>query len=535
MTASGNRKPNLTLPLTDGMNTMSLRKSRLALFILLIVVALTCDSRTEAERVLIVDAGSPVEEDGDGDLVFRTITAAVESAVAGDRISVAPGRYDRALGERFPISIQSNLMLEGAGPSQTVISADGALSALRIQRASVVVTGFSVQGAAGLEASAVVVTGDVGQVQISGNVVQDVTAPAGAYAFGIRVYRVNKGRVVVANNAVQRVAGNGISVGHSGADVEVLDNRVSEITQGTYDGVAYSVGIAINASTGALVRGNDVSRATVGIGLTGSTGNTVQGNRVYDNLQQETITHILLTVAGISITVPGCGILVALGSHGNAILENELMGNGTGVLVQQSDENVIARNVVKANQATSFTLLGETAHGAGVVITLSNRNRVVENVIAGNGDTGIIIRDGGLNLISGNNITGHQGSGVLSYSGVRSAPNAIELNEILENPGSGISIKGGYSHLRRNVIAGNGTGVELMESAQAADHLVTENDIDGNGFGLRNEGDGVLGAELNWWGASDGPYHPLLNPTGQGDPVSDQVDFLPWRMSKTSP
>lgn len=517
------------------MKTMAFFKPRLALFVCSLIGLLACDSRTEAERVLLVDARNPVEEDGDGDLVFRTITAAVESAVSGDRISVAPGRYDRALGERFPISIQTHLTLEGAGPDSAIISAEGALSALRVQRASVVVTGFSVQGADGLEASAILVTGEVGQVQVSGNVIQDVTAPAGAYAFGVRVYRVNKGHVVVSNNTVRRVAGNGISVGHSSADVEVLDNRVSQIAKGTYDGVAYSVGIAINASTGALVQGNDVSQATVGIGLTGSSSNTVQGNRVYDNLQQETITHILLIVAGIGVTVPGCGILVALGSHRNSILENELLENGTGVLVQQSDENVIARNVVAGNQATSFTLLGETAHGAGVVLTLSNRNQVVENVIAGNGDAGIIIRESGLNLISGNSITDHLASGVLSYSGVRSAPNAIELNEIRENPGAGISIKGGYSRIRSNVIAGNGTGMELMESAQAADHLVTENDFSGNGFGLRNEGNGVLRAELNWWGAADGPYHPSLNPKSQGDSVGDRVDFMPWKVSQTSP
>jgi hypothetical protein len=32
----------------------------------------------------------------------------------------------------------------------------------------------------------------------------------------------------------------------------------------------------------------------------------------------------------------------------------------------------------------------------------------------------------------------------------------------------------------------------------------------------------------NWWGDDSGPFHPTLNPGGQGDRVSDYVDFAPW-------
>jgi len=39
---------------------------------------------------------------------------------------------------------------------------------------------------------------------------------------------------------------------------------------------------------------------------------------------------------------------------------------------------------------------------------------------------------------------------------------------------------------------------------------------------------GPLDAENNWWGDPSGPFHPLLNPAGTGDEVSDNVDFEPW-------
>jgi hypothetical protein len=35
-------------------------------------------------------------------------------------------------------------------------------------------------------------------------------------------------------------------------------------------------------------------------------------------------------------------------------------------------------------------------------------------------------------------------------------------------------------------------------------------------------------ARWNWWGDSTGPYHAELNPNGQGDEITGNVDFIPW-------
>ncbi len=40
---------------------------------------------------------------------------------------------------------------------------------------------------------------------------------------------------------------------------------------------------------------------------------------------------------------------------------------------------------------------------------------------------------------------------------------------------------------------------------------------------------GVIRATGLWWGHSSGPYHPTANPTGQGNEVSDYVDFANWQ------
>ncbi|MGD9101214.1 MAG: hypothetical protein PVF45_12110, partial [Anaerolineae bacterium] len=48
-------------------------------------------------------------------------------------------------------------------------------------------------------------------------------------------------------------------------------------------------------------------------------------------------------------------------------------------------------------------------------------------------------------------------------------------------------------------------------------------------YGLyTSPGDLAVSASGNFWGAANGPYHPTLNPSGDGDRVSTGVSFDPW-------
>jgi len=52
------------------------------------------------------------------------------------------------------------------------------------------------------------------------------------------------------------------------------------------------------------------------------------------------------------------------------------------------------------------------------------------------------------------------------------------------------------------------------------------------GYAVRNLFPFVItNAQNNWWGDVTGPYHPDSNPGGQGDTVSDYVDFTSWLSS----
>ena len=62
---------------------------------------------------------------------------------------------------------------------------------------------------------------------------------------------------------------------------------------------------------------------------------------------------------------------------------------------------------------------------------------------------------------------------------------------------------------------------------------INQCNITGNStYGINNIGTSNIDATNNWWGHATGPYHPTLNPNGQGDHVSDKVNFTPWLLQQ---
>jgi len=74
------------------------------------------------------------------------------------------------------------------------------------------------------------------------------------------------------------------------------------------------------------------------------------------------------------------------------------------------------------------------------------------------------------------------------------------------------------------------TGGSDLPTVYASDPgpVLRENIIYQNLKGVGTDLGEYLDARFNWWGDASGPYHPTLNPLGQGDEVSDGVDFDPW-------
>ncbi|HAW50264.1 TPA: hypothetical protein DCX16_04890, partial [bacterium] len=147
------------------------------------------------------------------------------------------------------------------------------------------------------------------------------------------------------------------------------------------------------------------------------------------------------------------------------------------------------------------------------------------------------------NTISGNTISqntgGQGGRGSQHVSGgaggigcgiylTASINNTISRNTISQNRG-GQAGGGGYWYQGPSV-PGLGYGVYSSFNSTSTIHY---NNLFGNkngdltkGFGVYHDGSsGTISATLNYWGANSGPYHGTSNPSGQGDKVSDWVDY----------
>ncbi len=77
-----------------------------------------------------------------------------------------------------------------------------------------------------------------------------------------------------------------------------------------------------------------------------------------------------------------------------------------------------------------------------------------------------------------------------------------------------------------SITGGNGYGVYVSDS----NPTVTANNLIGNRRTLIECKSRSVPVEAagNWWGAPDGPYHPVYNPEGAGSPVGDFIQFSPW-------
>lgn len=77
------------------------------------------------------------------------------------------------------------------------------------------------------------------------------------------------------------------------------------------------------------------------------------------------------------------------------------------------------------------------------------------------------------------------------------------------------------------------SGLHVEAGTSVAELLVACNSFEGNtvggvGLGANNEGTGNLDARRNWWGHATGPFNASANSTGQGDAVSNNVNFAPF-------
>jgi hypothetical protein len=218
-----------------------------------------------------------------------------------------------------------------------------------------------------------------------------------------------------------------------------------------------------------------------------------------------------------NVTLDGDGNLyggVRYGDPGTGTIDNNIIKNivssgymGFGVVAYANDV------IVSNNIFTNIGRVGVWVGGENALIT--------GNTYTGKGaidclDYGIEVGMGGVATITDNTITNCLG--VASSDGSTSA--AI-LVTTYYGPGTTATITG-------NTLTGNtggiGVGYDESDTSTVVAHY---NNINGNtDYGIDTTAP-VVDALYNWWGDETGPSHDL-NLGGQGDAVSDNVDFSPW-------
>ncbi|MDD5542715.1 MAG: right-handed parallel beta-helix repeat-containing protein [Acidobacteriia bacterium] len=186
-------------------------------------------------------------------------------------------------------------------------------------------------------------------------------------------------------------------------------------------------------------------------------------------------------------------------------------GGLTGIQIYGSSGNTIEDNIVERSGYQVWVLAEWSAAGYG------DAN---DNVITGN-----IIRDSAV-----------EGHGVYLYTDDSvSVKNTVITNNEISNittPNySAIRFRGeGGGTISGTIVENNSIhkatyGIRLSDLLDITGTVIHQNNISGNGTGLRNQLDATVDATCNWWGAASGPGP--VGP-GVGDPVSENVIYSPW-------
>jgi len=247
---------------------------------------------------------------------------------------------------------------------------------------------------------------------------------------------------------------------------------------------------------------------------------------------------------------PEVTIIKSRGTEGDGAVRIRGADDGTattGVTV----DGFTVYNTGTANSGAGFFLggwfagdMGHPAHGNTVknCVIGSDANQLLSptNGVYLWNTTGNIIQS---NIIyKARNEPDNFGCGIMLWGGLigQAAPspnNQIIGNEIYDSDRYGVFIGAGSQQhfesiiIRENTITGNGwRGIGLYNILGCDTIAINFNNIhDNTPQGVWAEGcDATVDATMNWWGDISGPEQENTNPDGQGNAVSDNVDYQPW-------
>jgi hypothetical protein len=309
-----------------------------------------------------------------------------------------------------------------------------------------------------------------------------------------------------------------------------------------------TVGVCLNQG-GVLINGNSFDSNRFGVKLIAGSDVTVSANSFVHSYQgiitqspgdYRPASFDILNIAnneissseeeGVQFSITSMEIKVGFSIQQNRIYSN----GGTGISLRISQHPSSVPYSIRDNQFWS--------NWEGIRATIDGDVDIVNNSLSRSagydGWYGLFIYcGGGTNLtIANNRIDSNHGDG-LGISARTQGDISISNNSMASNEGDGVALFGGGTvriNITYNSISGNGVGIRIENSFDSHVHL---NDIIGNTQGMIVAGASV-DAENNYWGHVSGPFHPSVNPEGQGNSVNGNgvdLDFIPFLGQSINP
>lgn len=304
------------------------------------------------------------------------------------------------------------------------------------------------------------------------------------------------------------------------------------IQNGPFHGIQVGSASATNLTNISILNNEIKGHANAGIITNHNASMTISNNTIENNG----------TGAGFN------RVGIVLYPHGQtSILNNFIINNNIdGIFARGSDAGLtIVGNII------------EDHLNSGITLAWDQKNTSIEFNIINNCGSGSADEQGGIVIIQsmaetiGNNVIDSCNPSGIFWGWVPTTGDApdeilISYNQISNSARDAIFLfsqgPGGFISpdnfplepvIKNNYLLNNGrAGVYVSNlyyySPGNANPTINNNNILDNQWGVFNATTQTVNAIDNWWGSNTGPYHPTLNPQGTGNPVSDNVDFIPW-------
>jgi hypothetical protein len=475
-----------------------------------------------------------------------TIQAAIDAASSGDRIYVGPGTYNEnisidksitLIGDPsdgcMPDYVEENVVCErllGTSADAPVLDGSGIGGVTGIQIASgvsnVTLMGFEIKN---FDSGIVAQGNGMNNLRLDGNYIHSVnhgimggttgTETLSGWSVSSNIVDVGDIGISLTNISNLAVSKNQLTSSDTALEVKVSGNHTVEnveVTNNEIDGT-------VNAQAESAV-GQSATLKTISI-----KDNTINGRINIGTLANGWATVDYLTMHDNGITFIDKGI---------SITANAPSGSGSAEV-----KNITVRDNELAGSGTGIDVSKKSGDGYAELknLNITGNSMTINNPTAGVYAVGLSDVEGASEFESNEiSLSGTSGG---TYDGVQISGSATEYWSISDNELYGNNVgsdssgfrlmnslaTGANLHLTRNRITGWTKGFYSDTLATGMTVELRRNWIyDNTSYGIENGNGATIDAILNYWGDKSGPSHATQNTSGQGNTVSDNVNFVPW-------